>query len=73
MGRKTEKLRRVVEKLSKRYGAHDESVQHLQSELVALESLEAGRPERRSYKTSEFKFQTPAKQLFFASAVDIHH
>lgn len=73
MGKKTEKLRRVVQKLSERYGVDDESVQRLQSELTVLESLEVARPERRSYKPQEFKFQTPAKQLYFASSEEVRH
>ena len=67
MGRKTEKLQRVVKKLANRYGASDEDVVRLATELKVLEALESRRPERRSYKTSDFKFQTPAKQLFFTA------
>jgi len=73
MGKKTEKLRRVVRKLSDRYGAEDESVRRLQSELAVLEALEAPPLERRSYKTQDIKFQTPAKQLFFATSEEIRH
>lgn len=73
MGKKTGKLRRVVTKLSERYGPEDEDVVRLQSELQVLESLEVRRPERRSYKPQEFKFQTPAKQLYFADSGDIKH
>lgn len=67
MGKKTEKLQRVVKKLAGRYGADDKDVLRLASELKALETLESRRPERRSYKAADFKFQTPAKQLFFGS------
>lgn len=73
MGNKTDKLRRVVKKLSDRYGAEDESVQHLQSELAVLETLETRPLERRSFKTQDIKFQTPAKQIFFASSEDVRH
>lgn len=73
MGKKTEKLQRVVKKLADRYGASDEDVLRLASELKVLESLESPRPERRSYKTSDFKFQTPAKQLFFSADEPTSH
>jgi hypothetical protein len=73
MGKKSEKLRRVVKKLSDRYGVDDESVLRLQSELSVLELLEAAPPERRKYKTQELKFQSPAKQLFLASSANTKH
>ncbi len=73
MKKKTEKLRRIVDKLSERYGANDEDVARLQMELQLLESLEVPRTERRSYKPQEFKFQTPAKQLYFAAISDVKH
>lgn len=73
MGKKTEKLQRVVKKLANRYGAGDEDVLRLASELKVLESLESPRTERRSYKTSDFKFQTPAKQLFFSADETTSH
>jgi hypothetical protein len=73
MGKKTEKLRRVVNKLTNKYGPKDADVLRLQSELNVLESLESHRPERRSYKTADFKFQTPAKQLFFRSGEQAEH
>lgn len=67
MGKKTEKLQRIVKKLANRYGASDEDVVRLATELQVLEALESRRPERRSYKAADFKFQTPAKQLFFTA------
>lgn len=73
MGKKIEKLRRVVNKLSNRYGADDIDVQRLQSELEVLLALEQRRPERRSYKVADFKFQTPAKQLFLNSGGPTQH
>ncbi|APW42475.1 hypothetical protein [Rhodoferax saidenbachensis] len=73
MGKKTEKLRRVVAKLSDRYGAEDQDVLRLGLELKVLESLEVARPERRAYKAQELMFQTPAKQLYFASMSDLTH
>lgn len=73
MGKKTEKLQRVVNKLSNRYGADDEDVVRLQTELEVLAALEQRRPERRSYKAMDFKFQTPAKQLFLGSSEQTNH
>lgn len=73
MGKKTEKLQRVVKKLANRYGDGDEDVVRLESELKVLEALELRRPERRSYKAADFKFQTPAKQLFFGSSEPTSH
>ncbi len=73
MGKKTEKLQRVVQKLANRYGIDDVDVVRLASELAVLESLEAGRPERRARKRQDFKFQTPAKQLFFSAGERAKH
>lgn len=73
MGKKTEKLQRVVKKLANRYGADDEDVIRLEAELKVLQGMETRRPERRSYKAADFKFQTPAKQLFFNGGEPRNH
>lgn len=73
MGKKTQKLQRIVQKLANQYGAEDEDVVRLVSELAVLESLEAPRPERRARKRKDFMFQTPAKQLFFSTSEQATH
>lgn len=73
MGKKTEKLQRVVHKLANRYGADDADVMRLASELKVLESLETQRPERRSRTRQDFKFRTPAKQLFLSAGERTKH
>lgn len=73
MRKKIEKIRRVVAKLSDRYGADDQDVLRLQLELGVLESLQVERLERRTYKPQELKFQTPAKQLYLAALSNITH
>ena len=73
MGKKTQKLQRIVQKLASQYGADDEDVVRLASELTVLESLEAHRPERRARKRKDFMFQTPAKQLFFSTSRQVSH
>lgn len=74
MGKKTDKLQRVVEKLATRYGEEDEDVRRLQS---ALDILNAGRQklpsERRRYGPSETTFLTPAKKLYYASSAELPH
>lgn len=73
MGKKTQKLQRIVQKLANQYGADDKDVMRLTSELTVLESLEAHRPERRARKRKDFMFQTPAKQLFFNTGEQMTH
>lgn len=73
MGKKTKKLQRIVQKLANQYGADDEDVVRLTSELTVLESLEVYRPERRARKRKDFKFQTRAKQLFFSTSEQATH
>ena len=69
MGKKTEKLRRVVNKLGQRYGVEDADVQRLQSELDVLEAFEFRYPSKFEHTSPGHAFSTPAKQLFYAASV----
>jgi hypothetical protein len=73
MSKKTEKLRQVVKKLSARYGSGDADVQRLQIELDVLIALESQRSGNVTRYLQEAKFQSPAKQLYFASQSDGMH
>ncbi len=73
MGKKTQKLQRIVQKLANQYGADDEDVVRLASQLTVLESLEACSPERRAKQRKDFMFQTPAKHLFFSTSEQATH
>ncbi len=73
MGKKTQKLHRILQKLANQYGADDEDVVRLASQLTVLDALEARHPERRAKKRKEFMFQTPAKQLFFSTGGQAMH
>ena len=67
MGKKTDKLRRIVDKLTQHYGPDDSDVQRLQSELDMLEAFEFRYPSKFDKKVPIKAFCTPAKQLFYAN------
>ena len=67
MGKKTDKLQRVVEKLASRYGDEDIDVQRLQSALQVLQAAKSHPVERRQYGTPQAVFLTPAKRIYYAS------
>jgi hypothetical protein len=73
MGKKTEKLRRIVSKMAARYGAEDTDVQRLQAELEALEAFEFRYPDPLDTKQKRHEFRTAARQLFYANAPDQTH
>jgi hypothetical protein len=73
MGQKSDKLRRLVDKLAQRYGSEDADVQRLQSELDVLDAFEFRYPNRFEKKSPGHTFRTPAKQLFYAAPVDSIH
>ena len=73
MGKKTEKLRRIVDKLGQRYGADDSDVQRLQSELDGLEAFEFCYPNKYEHKSPGHAFSTRARQLYVASGLEKVH
>lgn len=73
MSKKSDKLQRIVKKLSRRYGAEDADVQRLQLTLDALEADKKLLTERRSLKFASPVFMTRAKQLYYAAAADNLH
>ena len=68
MGKKAEKLRRMVNKMAIRYGADDPDVLRLQSELDALDAFDFRYPEKFEAKARGREFRTSARQLFYANA-----
>ena len=69
MGRKIDRLRRVVQKLGARYGDDDMDVQRLRQELVALETAgERQCVERRKVQLCRYTFGSVARQHYFDNA-----
>lgn len=73
MGKKAEKLRRIVNKLSHRYGADDTDVQRLQMELDALDAFDFRYPDKFAAKSRGPEFRTSARQLYYADAERSDH
>lgn len=73
MGKKAEKLRRIVNKLSHRYGTDDPDVQRLQSELDVLDAFDFRYPDKFDAKSRVHEFRTSARQLYYASADRTEH
>lgn len=74
MEKKLDKFRRLIKKLAIRYGTDDVDVLILQAELNALEAK--GEPkltERRAPHPHPYKFQSVAKQHFYASRDNVAH
>ena len=69
MGKKADKLQRVVKKLASRYGKEDADVQRLQLALDILDAEKKQQLERRRFGPAEIAFMTPAKQLFYATVL----
>jgi len=67
MKKKTEKLHRLIQKLSARYGDKDEDVLRLQIELDALVKMEKAAGEAKSAALLASKGPTPAKLLYLES------
>ena len=66
MGKKIDRLRRVVQKLGDRYGADDVDVMRLQQELLALEAAgERQCVERRKVQLCRYTFGSVARQHYF--------
>jgi hypothetical protein len=73
MGKKAEKLRRIVNKMAIRYGADDPDVRRLQAELDALDAFDFHYPEKFASKSRGRDFRTSARQLFYAAAPKSTH
>jgi hypothetical protein len=73
MSKKMEKLKRIVSKLSARYGAEDPDVQRIEAELVLLSELESNHPELSANKAAKYSFQSSARQLFIAEGKNAPH
>lgn len=68
MGRKIDKLRRVVQNLADRYGKDDADVMRLKQELDALEAAGEGqRVERRKVQLCRYTFGSVARQHYYDS------
>jgi hypothetical protein len=73
MGKKVEKLQRVVRKLALRYGDDDVDVQRLQIALALLNEDKQQSPERRRFGPSATVFLTPAKRIYYESQPEELH
>ena len=73
MGKKVQKLQRVMDKLATRYGEEDVDVLRLQATLEALREDKQKLQERRRFGPSETAFLTPAKRLYYASLSEPLH
>jgi len=63
MGKKSEKLKSLVQKLSRRYGPDDPDVARLRNDWQALEVAQTLGRARRGVRTGEIDFRTAAKRL----------
>jgi predicted lipid-binding transport protein (Tim44 family) len=65
MGKKVDKLKRVVAKLSARYGEADLDVLRLQCDLEMLESLERARREKEpAGNKKSFDFRSASRRIY---------
>ena len=69
MSKKLDELRRLVNKLTNRYGAQDEAVIQLQSELDAVEAYEFRFSAPRYLSSHSYEFRTRAKRMYYASGM----
>jgi hypothetical protein len=67
MGKKTDKLHRLVKKLVSRYGVDDVDVMRLRAELDVLVAKEATTLERRESPQSNIDFRSATRRLYHAS------
>ena len=70
MGKKVDKLQRLVDKMATRYGQQDEDVLQLKAALESLQAMPKQLPERRRFGPAGANFLTPAKQMFYASTAE---
>jgi hypothetical protein len=73
MGKKVEKLQRVVKKLAARYGQDDVDVKRLQSAVDLLADDKQAQKERRRYGPQSATFLTPAKRIYYESLSEARH
>ncbi len=73
MSKKMEKLKRIVSKLSARYGADDPDVHRIQSEMMLLSEMETKHPELSAKKAAKYSFQSSARQLYMATGKTAPH
>lgn len=68
MGKKTEKLRRLVNKLASRYGEQDVDVMRLKADLATFQDLKVPRIDRRAVnKKEKFDFRSSARRAYDAT------
>jgi hypothetical protein len=67
MTKKLEELRRLVNKLTAKYGSRDDAIIRLQRELDALEAFESMHPSSYYLSAPHYDFRTRAKRLYLAS------
>ena len=70
MGKKVDKLQRLVDKMATRYGQQDEDVQQLRAALESLQTLPKAPTERRRFGPGGANFLTPAKQVYYGLSTE---
>jgi len=67
MGKKDEKLRRLVKKLALRYGDNDPDVVRLKTELDALHQKQMATADHRTLHKPDLDFRSEARRLYHAT------
>lgn len=67
MNMKNEQIRKLIRKLSLRYGEQDQDVQRLVAELHVMESFEFRYPEKLAVLVRSLEFRTRAKQRYLVA------
>ena len=73
MGKKTERLRHLVNELASRYGENDVDVMRLKANLDELHEKKASRNEGRTLGRLKFDFRSNVKRLYQASTGGDRH
>ena len=73
MGKKTERIRHLVNKLAARYGEDDVDVVRLKVNLDELQEVQISRIEQRDLAKKKFDFRTDARRVYQAlKGGDLH-
>jgi len=73
MGKKTERLRHLVNELASRYGENDVDVMRLKANLDELHEIQVSRNEGRTLGRLKFDFRSNVKRLYQTSKSGDRH
>jgi hypothetical protein len=73
MGKKTERLRHLVNELASRYGDDDVDVMRLKANLDELHEIQVSRIESRALERMKFDFRSNAQRLYQTSKSGDRH